>query len=93
MVCGHMRHFLVGHHPKNKWGPVRFETYLDLIWLVESQENQITLFFSRFCWAPKAERKTAPTDDFNQPGELAAEGAVPNGSADFIREETGFSKK
>lgn len=28
IVCGHMRDSLLGL-PRNKWGPMRFETYLD----------------------------------------------------------------
>lgn len=91
IVFGHMSHSLTEPSPQNKWGPVRFETYLDPIWPIESWETQVTLlFFSRFCWAPRAEGKTTPTDDYNWPTELAAKGAVPNRSADFIREGTGF---
>ena len=62
LVCGHVRDSLL-ELPRSKCGPTRFETYLDLIWLAESWEDQVTLLvLGRFCGAPKAERKTPPTD-------------------------------
>ena len=46
---------------------------------VESGENQVVLlFYSRFFWAPKAGKKTAPTDDFNYPIDLATNRAISN---------------
>lgn len=60
IACRHMRASPSGLR-RSKWDPMRFETYLDLIWLVESWEDQVTrLVFSGFCGLPKQRGKELP---------------------------------
>jgi hypothetical protein len=65
-------------NPRNKWDPGGFEAYLDLLWLVEFWENQMTVHFLGDSVGLLEQMKTAPTEDLTCPTELATEGAVLN---------------
>lgn len=66
VVCGPVTDSLLEHPTLKSRGLTWIETYLGLPWLAESWENRVALlFFGRFRWAPKAEKKTAPTEDLN----------------------------
>lgn len=82
---------LLEHLTLKSRGLTWIETYLGLTWLAESWENQVVLlFFSRFRWALKAEKKTVPTEDLNWSLELAPKGPFQTGETGFIWEGYGF---